>query len=187
MTTWTVMITVTKDQWLALHRRTLDCVRYAIRDLPKEKLLWIPQTTGGEAKLAACDIPRPFCIGGVVAHLGEVEMQRLGEVGVRANFAAPRLSDWNQQTFEAILDRMEEQYRAVLEKWPKDRRVVFGLGRVCQHNLYHLAHLAYLRSLFDPDWQPPPPGQAGAWEHAADYITDLLILGDKATNTASQT
>ena len=180
------MITVTKDQWLELHRRTLDCVRSAILDLSSEKLLWAPETTRGDTKEVACDEPRPFCIGAIVAHLCETEMHRLGEVNIRANFAAPRQSDWSAQTFGQILGRIEEQYYDVLDKWPKDKHVLFGLGRVCQHDLYHLAQVVHLRCLQEPDWQPPPAGQPGSWEHAADFITDLLIFGDKATHKASQ-
>ena len=158
----------------------------AISDLSREKLLWVPETSRGETAAVICDEPRPFCIGAVVAHLCEAEMQKLGEVNVRAGFAAPRQSDWDPQTFVAILGRMESQYREVLEKWPKERRVLFGLGRVCQHNLYHFVQIAHLRCLQEPTWQPPPPDQPGSWEHAADYITDLLIFGDKATQKASQ-
>jgi hypothetical protein len=186
MATWTMMITVTKDQWLELHRRTLDCVRRAILDLSSEKLLWEPETTRGEAKDVACDEPRPFCIGAVFAHLCKAEMDQLGEVNIPTNFAAPRQSDWNPRTFEGILDRIEAQYRDVLEKWPKDRHILFGLGRVSQHNLYHLAQIVHLRCLQEPAWQPPLAGRPGSWQHVADFICDLLILGDKATRKASQ-
>ena len=186
MTTWTMMITVTKDQWLELHRRTLDCVRAALLDLSSEKLLWEPETTRGDARELTCQEPRPFCIGAIVAHLCGVEMERLGEANIRAKFAAPRQVDWNAQTFGGILDLIEEQYCDVLERCPKDKQVLFGLGRVCQHNLYHLAQIVHLRYLQEPDWQAPPAGQSGSWEHAADFITDLLIFGDKATNKPSQ-
>ena len=186
MTTWTMMITVTKDQWLELHRRTLDCVRSAILDLSSEKLLWEPETTRGKITEATCQEPRPFCIAGILAHLCETEMHRLGEVKIRPNFAAPRQTDWNSQTFGGILDLIEAEYYDVLEQRPKDPHVLFGLGRVCQHNLYHLAQIVHLRCLQEPDWQPPPAGDPGSWEHAADFITDLLIFGDKATQRASQ-
>ena len=186
MTTWTMMITVTKDQWLELHKRTLDCIRHAILDLTADKLLWEPATTKGVTKEPACDEPRPFCIAAIVSHLCGDEMERLGEVNIRARFAAPQPPDWNPQTFRATLNLMDEQYYEVLDKWAKDRRVLFVLGRACQHNLYHLAQLVHLRSLQEPAWQLPAAGQPGSWEHAADYITDLLIFGDKATQKASQ-
>lgn len=62
----------------------------------------------------------------------------------------------------------------------KDKHVLFGLGRVCQHHLYHVAQLIRLRRLQETEWQPPPAGEPGSWERAADYIADLLIFGDKA-------
>ena len=186
MTTWTMMITVTKDQWLELHKRTLDCVRAAIRDLSSEKLLWEPETTRGATREPTCQEPRPFCMGAIVAHLCGAEMHWLGEVNIRANFAAPRQTDWSSKTFGLVFDLIEKQYDDVLEKSPKDRQALFGLGRVCQHNLYHLAQIVHLRCLQERDWQPPPAGHPGSWEHAADFITDLLIFGDKATHRASQ-
>jgi len=131
MTTWTMMITVTKDQWLELHRRTLDCVRSVILELSSEKLLWEPETTRGKITEATCQEPRPFCIGAVVAHLCGTERQRLGEIHIPADFAAPRQKDWNPQTLGAILERIQRQYYDVLEKRPKDQHVLFGLGRVC--------------------------------------------------------
>jgi hypothetical protein len=186
MATWTMMITVTNDQWLELHKRTLDCVRAALLDLSSEKLLWEPEATSGATEERVCQEPRPFCIGAIVAHLCGAEMLRLGEVNIQATFAAPRPSDWNPQTFGRVLDLIQQEYYAVLEKRPKDKHILFGLGRMCQHNLYHLAQIVHLRCLQEPNWQPPPAGQPGSWEHAADFITDLLIFGDKATQRASQ-
>ncbi len=181
------MITVTKDQWLELHRRTLDCVRAALLDLSGEKLAWEPESTRGGTTESTCEEPRPFSIGSLAAHLCGAEMDWLGRVNVRADFSSPRPAAWNVQTFRGIFDRIEHQYLDVLEKWPKDRRVLFGLGRMCQHNLYHLPQIVHLRRLQESNWQPPVPGQPGSWEHAVDFITDLLILGDKAGHRASQT
>jgi len=187
MATWTVMVTVTEDQWLELHKRTLDCIRAVLAGCSRDDLLWQPVATGEAPREVACLDPRPFCIGAIVSHLCAVEAERLVEVKVPADFAAPRECDWNTETFANILDRIEHQYHGVLKKGYKDRRVLFGLGRVCQHNLYHLAQLVHLRCRRDPDWRPPLAGQAGSWMRAVDYMTDLLILGDKAAQTPSQT
>jgi len=181
-----MMVTVTKDQWLELHRRTLDCIRAVIRGISSEMLLWEPETTKGKTKETSCHEPRPFCIGAIIAHLCDTDVHWLDEVGMIAKFAAPRQADRNARMFETILDLIEQQYREVLTASPKDRHVLFGMGRVCQHNLHHLAQIVHLRCLQESEWQPPAAGQPGSWEHAADYITDLLILGDKATHTASQ-
>jgi hypothetical protein len=186
MATVTMMVTVTKDQWLELHWRTLDCVRAVIRDLPPEKLLWEPGTTQGSTEESSCHEPRPFCIGAIVTHLCEVAAHRLGEMHLRPNFAAPAPGDWNARTLAGILDRVEDQYRDILAQTPKDRHVLFGLGRLCQHNLYHLPQLVHLRTLQEPGWKLPASGLPGSWEHAADFITDLLIYGDKATLKASE-
>ena len=186
MTTCTLMMTATKEQWLELHKRTLDCVRAALLGLSSEELLWEPETTKGETKELASEVPRPFCIAAIVAHLCAVEMDWLSEVQIQSTFGAPRQADWNPETLSAILTLIEEQYHEILEKWNKDRHVLFGLGRVCQHNLYHLAEIVRLRCLREPEWQPPTAGQPGSWEHAADFITDLLVFGDKAGHKTAQ-
>ncbi len=121
-----------------------------------------------------------MCIAGILAHICAAERYWLGEVQIPASFRVPGEPDCHPETFEAALHGIELQYHDVLRERPDDPDVLFGLGRVCQHNLYHVAQIVHLRSLHEPDWTPPPPGHRGSWERAADYMSDLLILGEKA-------
>ena len=37
-----------------------------------------------------------------------------------------------------------------------------------------------MRMLLEPAWAAPAPYEVGSWARAADYLSDLLILDDKA-------
>ncbi len=58
-----------------------------------------------------------------------------------------------------------------------DADVLFALGRVCQHALNHFVKVMAIRRLLEPKWEPE---EQLRWARAADFITDLLIIGEEA-------
>ena len=155
------------EQWLELHRLCLDTVRAVLADLSKEHL---PE------KVA----PMGSCIGEEVAHLIDAEAYWLGEVQVKPEFSRPPSEEWSQAGFESALAQIESQYAGVLAEKGLNRDVLFGLGRVCQHALYHYVRIKKMRAVLEPTWTAPAPHKVGSWERAVDYLSDLLIVGGDA-------
>ena len=119
-------------------------------------------------------------IGREVAHLIGVEAYWLREVRIEPTFSRPSAEEWSQATFERALDQIQSQYEDILTEKGLDRGVLFGLGRVCQHALYHYVRMKRMRSNLQPGWTAPGPYKVGSWARAVDYMSDLLIVGDDA-------
>ncbi|MFC1525914.1 hypothetical protein ACFL6X_03770 [Candidatus Latescibacterota bacterium] len=168
---------ITMDQWLELHKRTLDCVRGALEGLTQEQLLWEQPMLAGQTGEPSCGEPRPCSLAGLAWHILCAERYWLREVGIQPAFDVPERNEWTLAIFEQALSGVEEQYERVLSERSNDPDVLFGLGRVCQHNLSHWKMMEHLRMLQDPDWRQP---SELSWERAADYMTDLMILGARA-------
>ena len=168
----------TPVQWLEYHKRTLDTTRCVLRDLPSEQLLWLQPGTEDETEERDCGEPRPFCIAGVIKHICDAERYWLREVQIEPAFASPQQSEWRVDAFQEALDKIEKQYHEVLSAKPDDPDILFGLSRVCQHNLYHAGQAAHLRGLQDTEWEGAGAGCVGSWEQAVDYLVDLLIGGN---------
>ena len=168
---------ITMNQWLELHKRSLNCVRGAIAGLTQEQLEWEPPMLRGQVGEPSCGEPRPCSLAGMVAHVCGAEHYWLLEVGIRPGFKVPPPKGWKLADLQQSLDRIEEQYEKILADQPNDPDILFGLGRVCQHNISHWKTMEHLRMLQDPDWRQP---DAMAWEQAVDYMTDLMILRGEA-------
>ena len=164
---------VTTEQWLELHKRSLDCVRGAIRGLSEEQLFWEDPLTKGQTGEKGCGEPRPFCIAAVLEHICGCEAYWLEEVKIKPDFIVPRGDKRSVAAFQACLDQIEKQYHTVLAERP-DGDVLFGLARCCQHALFHLVQVYHLRLLQDPEWHAP---KEASWETAVDTISELLING----------
>ena len=79
-----------------------------------------------------------------------------------------------RQDVTEALARVEKQYERILARGDNLPNILFGLGRVCQHNLSHWKTMEHLRMLQDPDWRQP---EGMTWEKAVDYMTGLLVSG----------
>jgi hypothetical protein len=167
----------TSDQWLELHRRTLDFLRATIRGLGAEQLSRAEPGAGGEDEARCCGEPRPFSIAGLIRHVCDAECYWLREVGLRPEFEPPATDETDAAALDAVLGQVEKQYHQVLADEPDDPNILFGLSRVCQHNLYHGAHAAHLRALQEPGWTGPGAYESGSWEWAADHLTKMLLGG----------
>jgi hypothetical protein len=155
------------EQWLQLRRLCVDTVRAVLADIPTELLLKdVP--------------PMGSSIGGEIAHLLGAEAYWLQEVAIEPRFARPSSEEWSQAVFDRAFDQIQEQYEKVLAERGLDRGVLFGLGRVCQHALYHSVRTTKMRAVLQPGWTAPEPYKVGSWGRAADYLTDLLIVGKDA-------
>lgn len=165
----------TSKQWLEYHKRTLDTARYVLRGSPREQLLWLEPGTEGETEERGCGEPRPFSIAGVVKHICEAECYWLREVHIEPEFVPPQQSEWRAEVFQEALDTIEKQYHRILAGKPNDPDILFGLSRVCQHNVYHAGQAAHLRALQDPEWKGAGAGETGSWEQAVDYLAEMLI------------
>ena len=165
----------TSEQWIEYHKRTLDTAICVLRDLPHEQFLWLQPGTEGETEERGCGEPRPFCIAGVVKHICDAERYWLREVHIEPDFAPPQQPEWRVAVFQEALDKIEKQYHEILAAKPGDPGILFGLSRVCQHNLYHAGQAAHLRSLQDPEWKGAGAGEIGSWEQAVDYLGEMLI------------
>ena len=170
--------TITMDQWLEMHRRALDCVRGALDGLTQEQLLWEQPMLAGQTGEPSCGEPRPCSLAGLAWHVLCAERYWLDEVGIQPEFDVPEPRKWTVNAFREALTGVEKQYEKILAGRPNDPDVLFGLGRVSQHNLSHWKSMEHLRMLQTPDWRQP---DTMTWEHAVDYITDLMILGTRAS------
>lgn len=131
--------------------------------------------TEGETEERGCGEPRPFSIAGVVKHICEAECYWLREVHIEPEFVPPQQSEWRAEVFQEALDTIEKQYHRILAGKPNDPDILFGLSRVCQHNVYHAGQAAHLRALQDPEWKGAGAGETGSWEQAVDYLAEMLI------------
>jgi len=168
---------ITMNQWLELHKRSLDVIRGAIAGLTQEQLEWEQPMLKGQVGEPSCGEPRPYSIANLVAHVIGAEIYWLREVSIQPEFKGPPPKGWTVKQLQQTLDQAEKQYEKILAERPNDPDILFGLGRVCQHNLSHWKSMEHLRMLQDPDWRQPEDMTA---ELAVDYITDLMILGGKA-------
>jgi len=168
---------ISMQQWLEVHKRTLDCLRGVLDGLTEEQLLWEPPMLKGQVGERGCGEPRPFSIAGVLQHVCAAERYWLREVKIAPTFVVPAQKDWKLEVFQRTLDRIEKQYEKILAERPNDEDVLHGLGRVCQHNLSHWKQAHHLRVVQQPKWR-----QQGdkSWEDAVDYMTLLMIYGGKA-------
>lgn len=165
----------TTQQWLEYHKRTLNTARCVLRGLPQEQLLWLQPGTEGETKERGCGEPRPFCIAGILKHICDAERYWLREVHIEPAFTPPTPAEWRGDVFLNVFDKIEGQYQRILADKPHSPDILFGLSRVCQHNLQHAAQAAHLRALQDRQWKGAGSYRDGSWEAAVDYLADLLI------------
>jgi len=158
----------TKEQWLALHGVCLDAIRSAMEGISDEAL-------------AATVQPGDRSVGAEVNHVIQAEQYWLREVGIEPAFGTVPDGERSEARFRDALAGIEAQYATILDEKGLDRDILFGLGRVCQHALYHYVRAIRLRKTVEPAWSPP----GRLWERSVDFISDLLILGDEANlNTA---
>jgi len=158
---------LTAEQWLELHTVCLDTVRGAIAGLPS-------------AAMAVTPWPNGDSIGEQVNHVIGAELYWLGEVGIQPAFTEIAPPDWTEAAFVAEFSKIERQYRSILAAKGLDADILFGLGRVSQHALYHYVKVAESRRVLEPGWEAPGWPGSGSWERAVDLVTDLLILGPEA-------
>lgn len=168
---------ITMDQWLELHKRTLNCVRGALDDLTQEQLLWEQPMLAGQTGEPSCGEPRPCSLAGLAWHALCSERYWLREVGIEPEFTVPERAQWTLLAFQEALAIAEKQYGKILADRPNDPDLLFGLARVCQHNLSHWKTMEHLRMLQDPQWRQPDDM---SWERAADYMSGLMIPGVEA-------
>jgi len=159
---------VRAEQWLQLHELCLDTVRGALAGIPVDLLVKEVAIIGTS-------------VGREVAHLIDAEAYWLKEVGIVPNFFLLPVDEWSEATFNRTFDQVQKQYEEVLRDQGLQRDILFGLGRVCQHALYHHVRITKMRMILDADWTVPPPYETGSWARAADYLTDLLIASDSAS------
>jgi len=152
----------TAQQWLELHRLSLDTVRAVLDGLTERQLL-VQEPTFGQS------------VGSEVEHIIGAETYWLREVHIEPAFSCAPREEWSVGGFLRTLELVEKQYAEILRARPGDADVLFGLGRVCQHALNHRNRLVFLRRRQQPDWQPPAAYGKGSWERAVDYLTELLI------------
>ncbi len=155
------------QQWLELHKVCLDTVRGVITGLKDEKL-------------AAQPLPDGKSVGGEVNHVIAAEVYWLREVNIEPTFHEIGDDSCSESELLAELDKIERQYQSILREKGLVPDILFGLGRVCQHALYHFVKMKAIRKAMEPEWEPPGWPAAGAWERAVDFISDLLIRPDKA-------
>ena len=155
------------EHWLTLHKLCLDTVRGAIAGLSDEQMA-APSVTGDDP------------IGEQLSHLIGVEAYWLREVQVDPMFDRFGREAWTESRFLEEFTNIEVQYGEVLAERGSDKGVLWGLGRVCQHALYHYVKIAAFRRLLEPGWEPPGPYAVGSWARAVDFLSDLLIVGADA-------
>ena len=152
---------IPKEQWLAMHKVCLDTIRSAIQDLQDDKML-------------ANSVQNGDSIGDQLNHVIQAECYWLREVQIKPNFQMLQTQDWTKLNFLNQFDKIERQYQEILDEKGLDADVLFGLGRVCQHALYHFARVRFIRRLLEPQWKPT---EQLRWARAVDFVTDLLIVG----------
>ena len=153
---------ITGEQWSELHRRCLNTLRAVLDGL-------------SDAHLVAVDSALDDSIANTLGHIVGVEAYWLREVEIEPRFERPGKGEQTVAVFREALDRIDEQYADVLAKTPDDPNILFGLSRVCQHALLHLAEAEILRQRQEPGWKGPGAYKFGGWESAVDYLADLLM------------
>ena len=114
------------------------------------------------------------CIGEEVAQIIGVEAYWLTEVQIEPGFGRPPRKNWTEAAFNSALDRIQERYETILAEKGLQKDILFGLGRVCQHALYHYVRTKRMRMILQPGWTAPGPYKVGSWARAVDYMTALL-------------
>ena len=158
---------ISKEQWLNLRRMSIETVKDGIRDLKIDEL-----------KKGIFDNES---IGSEVNHIIGAEIYWLREVNIDPKFYEMKKDEWSEKSFCKILDEIEIQYKTILEEKGLNKDILFGLGRVCQHALYHYARIVRMRKIINPDWERATPYNVGSWCRIVDYITELLIDENNAT------
>ena len=158
---------ISKEQWLDLRRMSIETVKDGIRDLKINEL-----------KKRIFD---KESIGSEVNHIITAEIYWLREVDIDPNFYEMKKDKWSEQSFCKMLDEIEIQCKAILAEKGLNKDVLFGLGRVCQHALYHYARIVRMRKIITPAWERAAPYNVGSWCRIVDYITELLIDEKNAT------
>jgi hypothetical protein len=148
-----------KEQWIQLHTVCLDTVRSAIQGITPARL-----------KTVVSDTLEP--VGEILNHIIGAEIYWLKEVKITPLFSEVDESAWKESAFLDEFAKIEQQYSDILREKGLDKDILFGLGRACQHALYHYANIVTVRRMIKPDWTEPFPLR---WERAVDYISDLLI------------
>ena len=147
------------EQWNQLHAICLDTIRSAIQGISPKIL-----------KKKAGDSLEP--VGEILNHVIGAEIYWLKEVKITPIFSEVDESGWKESAFLDEFIKIEKQYADILRKKGLDKDILFGLGRACQHALYHYANIVTARRMIKPDWTEPVSLR---WERAVDYISDLLI------------
>ena len=114
---------ISKEQWLNLRKMSIETVKDGIRDLKIDEL-----------KKGIFD---KESIGSEVNHIIAAEIYWLREVNINPEFYEVRKDEWGEKSFCKILDEIEIQYKTILAEKGLNKDILFGLGRVCQHALYH--------------------------------------------------
>ena len=153
---------ITGEQWSELHRRCLNTLRAVLDGL-------------SDAHLVAMDPALDDSVVNTLGHIVGVEAYWLREVEIAPRFERPGKGEQSVGVFRDTLDLIEEQYADALAETPDDPNILFGLSRVCQHALLHLAEAEILRQRQEPGWKGPGAYKFGSWESAVDYLADLLM------------
>ena len=157
----------TEEQWLQLHKVCLDTIRGAIAGLPDEEM-------------AAKPLPSGKSIGGELNHVIGAEIYWLREVNIEPAFQELGKDAWTESDFVGELEKTQRQYQDILREQGLEANILFGLGRVCLHALYHFVKAKALRKALQPEWEPPGWPGVGSWERAVDFVSNLLICGEDA-------
>lgn len=157
----------TAQQWLTLHTLGLDTVRAAIEGLAGDQLR---QEVAGFGT----------SLGTEAEHVIGAEVYWLREVRIEPRFKPPAREAWSEAASIGVYAQIEEQYRSILAERGLEKNILFGLGRVCQHALFHAVRMRRLRMLLVPEWRPPGAYERAGWERAVDYLSDLLISEEQA-------
>ncbi len=117
---------ITMDQWLELHRRTLDCIRGALNGLTQEQFVWEQPMLAGQTGEPSCGEPRPCSLAGLSWHVLGAERYWLREVGIEPEFSVPEQEEWKLPAFQEALAGVEKQYQGILCERPNDPDILFG-------------------------------------------------------------
>ncbi len=152
----------TMDRWTEIHTRALDAVRAAIDGLDGETIRWKCPQTG-------------MSIAGDVEHVCGAEVYWMREVQFQPNIPPFDVATATPAQLLEALNAAEGEHARLLRERPEDKDVLFGLGRVCQHALYHLARITHFRLRHDPQWEGPGWPDPGCWEVPVDLITETML------------